>query len=130
MENKPLDYNYDNERRVFDQLTVQGWSTTHGTERVEDNAQRAVQPLLVVSYPFALPDEYARAVGASFAEAVQGTGWVPIVVDCMSEGKVQAFGVDAPALGELSLDDIIELLEGLKRVKEAQGWHPGLRSKS
>lgn len=80
-----------------------------------------IRPLLVVSYSFELTAEQAARINDKLRYALRHTTWQPLVIDAQSEGKVQAFGVDLPMLDTLSLDSIIDMLEALKRVREAPG---------
>ena len=79
-----------------------------------------VKPLLVISFRGAITRDRLDNMAIAINGRIRNIGWSTIVVDGMDEAKVQAFGVDAPLLSELSLDSVIELLEGLKRLKEAQ----------
>lgn len=80
---------------------------------------RSVKPLLVVSYEFQLSGNQAALISERLHCALKDTGWITLVIDAQTEGKVQAFGIDLPMLDTLSTDSIIELLEALKRVREA-----------
>jgi hypothetical protein len=77
-----------------------------------------MKPLLIISYRNTLTHTQAEAVNAALKRAIGGHGWESLVVDCMDEAKVQAFGLDMPAISQLSLDEVIDMLESLKRVKE------------
>lgn len=115
----------DNEERIMRNLLHHRWSTRWGSETPEDYGARApiqsnIKPLLVISFKDNLSAKQIHRVNEVLSGSVRLSGWTGLVVDAMDEAKVQAFGVDAPLLSELSLDSVIELLEGLKRVKEAQ----------
>lgn len=82
-------------------------------------------PLLIVSYSFALNTEQYAAITEKLKYVLRRTSWIPLVIDSQTEGKVQAFGVNPPSLDTLTIDEVIEMLEGLKRVREAtQGGIP------
>lgn len=79
-----------------------------------------VQPLLVISYRTAFTKVQYNELSKHIEHLSNLTGWRVCVVDGMDEAKVQAFGLSLPTLDTLSLDSIIELLEGLKRVRDEQ----------
>lgn len=82
-------------------------------------------PLLIVSYSFALSPEQSASIMEKLKYVLRRTSWIPLVIDSQTEGKVQAFGVNPPSLDTLTIDEVIEMLEGLKRVREAtQGGIP------
>jgi len=77
-----------------------------------------MKPLLIISYRNTLTTTQAEVVNAALKRAIGAHGWESLVVDCMDEAKVQAFGVDMPAISELSLNEVIDMLESVKRLKE------------
>jgi hypothetical protein len=89
---------------------------------------RTVKPLLVVSFKQALTKDQVDRVNSIISGKLSSVGWTCIAIDCMDEAKVQAFGVDAPGLDTLSTDNIIEILEGLKRVREEAQDGKGVQS--
>lgn len=80
-----------------------------------------VKPLLVIQYRGKLsPERYELALQeAGRIEA--STGYSCAVLDCMDESKVQVFGLDTPGMYPLTYDQLIDILEELKRMKEAGG---------
>jgi len=86
--------------------------------------QSSVKPLLVVSFRESLTSEQVKKVNEVLCNKVGSNGWLSLVVDCMDEAKVQAFGVDATTLDTMSTDALIEMLESLKRVRDEQAFLP------
>lgn len=121
-----LESESENDAGIIYNIRNYGWSPLRGNKVPEDsNVEQShsngyIKPLLVVSFKDTITEDQARRCEAIFTGRVRDAGWTALVVDDMDESKVQAFGIDAPLLSELSLDSVIELLEGLKRVKEAQ----------
>jgi hypothetical protein len=91
-------------------------------------ARGVVKPLLVLSYRSRLTPEQLEAIKGRLHEPLTKAGWVGIVCDQQSEDKVQGFGADLPTLDVLSLDSIIELLDGVRRAKEAAQVDRGFNS--
>lgn len=77
------------------------------------------KPLLVVSFKGGFDPAHARAMNDSINRILADKGWYGIVIDKMDKAQVQAFGVDGSTIDTLSLDDVISLLEGVKRLREA-----------
>lgn len=121
-----LESESENDAGFIYNIRKYGWSPLWGNKVPEvysggvSPTNGYIKPLLVVSFKDTIKQGRATELSAILNHRIKGTGWTALVLDSMDEAKVQAFGVDAPLLSELSLDSIIELLEGLKRVKEAQ----------
>lgn len=46
----------------------------------------------------------------------------------MDKARVEVFGIDTPVLNALTLDQLIDMLEALKRMREETGYPIGLAS--
>ena len=104
----------------------QEWGSYRGdgyTERLKgvsiDMQTTNAKPLLVVSFKGGFDPAHARAMNDSINRILADKGWYGIVIDKMDKAQVQAFGVDGSTIDTLSLDDVISLLEGVKRLREA-----------
>lgn len=100
----------------------QGWCDAR--DRYRELKQSPVlspitKPLLVVSYRQILSKEQAVFMDERLKGALSKVGWAGIVVDRMDNAQVQAFNPKDYPMDTLSLDQLIELLEGVKRLKEA-----------
>lgn len=94
---------------------------------LSDFAKRGtIKPLLVVSYRDKFTAQQYELLSQRMSVLCELTGWSVVAVDAMDEAKVQGFGVALPTLDTLSIDSIIELLEALKRVREAGGEADGV----
>lgn len=80
---------------------------------------RSVKPLLVISFPFALTARQVDVIRRAIGERLMEHGWMAAILNEQPERRVEAFGVNSERMEAMSLDSIIELLEALKRVREA-----------
>ena len=114
-----------------------GWSTRWGDEGPQDEervtteavsqagcccsmcaCKSAVKPLIVIQYRDTIATRHTTEISKMMFRAEAQTGYKCLIVGGMDEAKVQVFGVDAPGLETLTLDEVIDMLESLKRMRE------------
>ena len=88
-------------------------------ERAQGTTSDVAKPLLVLSFSHSLNSIQAHAMSERLTNVLSKVGWQGLVIDGMDKAQVQAFGVHPPTIDTLSLDELIELLEGAKRLRAA-----------
>ena len=126
-----LERESENDAGFIYNIRKYGWSPLRGNKVPEGYSNGVspingdIKPLLAVSFPMALTQGQVNSIKSAIGTKLHDVGWKVLVLDAQQQTNALAFGINGQLMEAMPLDRLIELLEGLKRVKEAQEGIPG-----